>query len=106
MGASRPGSHRDDPKRTHLPMGGGSSRLCIAPESKRSRLWGENVHPPDFGMVDFDDLEAGTRTLYHMRGDWMYDDESTPAPENASGPVAEKGVSIYSRRGGFYGRIS
>ena len=44
----------------------------------KSLHWGKCALPLGFAMFDFTDLEDNTRQLFHMKDDWMYQDEVSP----------------------------
>ena len=44
----------------------------------KSWHWDKCALPLDFRTFDFADLEDGTRALFHMKDDWMYQDETPP----------------------------
>ena len=54
------------------------------------RLWGKEVLPLDFSLLNFSDLEEGTRQLVNVDDNWLYQDEVDPVLGPTSSELSER----------------
>ena len=82
--------NKNDAVTTVNPMAGGMNRVKPCEDQSHSWHWDKEVLPLDFAMLDFSDMEEGTRKLYHMKDDWLYLDEITPVIEGVSSALTDR----------------